>query len=311
MKNPRVYRLENVRLVLGVGDNEFRKNCHGGLSREGFRNINVTDAHSKIENSLADDQVDLLIVEISLSETNLCGLIRAVRHNHVGNDPFPVTIGLIGEARADLIKGAINAGFDDILIQSVSVEALNSRIFRLMNGRKPFVITTDYIGPHRRTKDRQEGREPLFLTVPNPLKIKAYEEMTPEEYQHMVAETVSDINEKKVESHAVHITELVEKLLPRYERGEITGGTVKMLERLMTVSTDLAKRLSTTNYTHVSDLCDNLVDVAVRLFTNPSNPDGKDVELLLHLSQAIAQGFEASVQIADIAHDISRTVSKV
>ena len=64
------------------------------------------------------------------------------------------------------------SGEDDVLIRPFSASFLAERVRTLVDARKDFVVTSDYIGPNRR-KASDRSNYVSMLEVPNTLRIKA------------------------------------------------------------------------------------------------------------------------------------------
>ena len=70
-----------------------------------------------------------------------------------------------------MVKKVIESGSDDLLPKPLSSGHLISRIEQLVQARKSFVVTSEYIGPDRRNTEERES-EITLLQVPNSLRVK-------------------------------------------------------------------------------------------------------------------------------------------
>jgi len=98
------------------------------------------------------------------------------------------------------VKPTVDASVDDLLASPLSVKALLGWIEGLVKNCKPFLVTTDYIGPDRRCGGRHEASSeiPLFH-VPNTLRDKAAGrrvDMT--ELQIAINSVMFEINEQRL-----------------------------------------------------------------------------------------------------------------
>ena len=64
-----------------------------------------------------------------------------------------------------------------------------------------------------------------------------------------------------------------------------------------------------TDYAHISELSESMVQVSNSILQNKSNPPAKDVKLLAPLSQAIKNSFDPEMDQAAVASDIAAVVS--
>jgi hypothetical protein len=90
------------------------------------------------------------------------------------------------------------------------------------------------------------------------------------------------------------------------------GGPIERapyLTRLMQTAEDLGRRLDGSRMDHVSDLCKSLIQIAENLLQS-QGPDGKDLEVLPHLADAIRAAFPDGGDSAGVARDIASSVSR-
>jgi two-component system chemotaxis response regulator CheY len=115
---------------------------------------------------LAEQDVDLLIIDLDVQREEALSLTRDIRHAREGYDPF---IGIIGIETAVTLQEAKeyrSAGFDHIIVKPFSTRALIDHLLEL--GRKPraFLYTNTYAGPDRRDKVRNPSTH-VAIEVPN------------------------------------------------------------------------------------------------------------------------------------------------
>ncbi len=80
------------------------------------------------------------------------------------------------------------------------------------------------------------------------------------------------------------------------------------LDRLYYVAGDTSRRMTGTQYGHVSNLCDSLIKVTASIRDNKFSPTAKDLQLLKPLSQAISSAFAVDEDVADLARQISASI---
>lgn len=167
-------RFESVRLVVLESNRQVRQALIAHLFHHGFRDIVETDRLADVEERLAKDSVDLLIASVlDGAEQTAATVLRKVRHQEIGDNPFVVATLLTANNTFDSVSALLNTGPDDVLIAPTSVGAIHSRILTRVQRRKPFIVTSEYIGPDRRiNRPLDVGNEPLVVSVPNPLRAK-------------------------------------------------------------------------------------------------------------------------------------------
>jgi DNA-binding response OmpR family regulator len=303
------YRLEDIRLVLAEPNIEVQRGLKSSLHSEGFRNVISSSSFAATCEAVEQNDVDLLIADTSVDWGDVYDVVHRIRHQEMGNNPFPVIIGLISDPSTENIGRAVNSGIDDILLKPITFGTLLDRITKLISERKPFIVTSDYIGPERRKEFRTDRTSAPSMQVPNPLNLLATGRVDHSKLQRLVNLTANQINEHKVESYAGQIVWLIDRLMPAFWYANINEETEEMLGRLVFVAEDLSRRLARTAYAHVGELSGTLVGVAQRVAANPTSADSKDISLLPNLSQAISAAFKADDK-AEVARDISRSVQE-
>lgn len=300
---------EDVRLIIGESNLEVRQGLRAALHPMGFKNIQDTNRVSVIEEQVKENAVDLIICDASLGDGDLLDLTRRIRHREVGANPFIVVIATTSDPVRETIMAIIDCGADDLVAKPVSPAMLMQRIARLTRDRQRlFVVTTSYIGPDRRKERRPNTEWIPQIDVPNLLKAKALEHRDALDLQIAIDMASAEINERKMERHAVQIVYLVERIGPAYLMGSAEEReVVPMLDRLLYVSEDLSRRLQGSRFDHAADLCHAMVALAGRIRAKPTEPDSKDIRLLPELTQAIQRAFHPSGD-TQAARDISATV---
>jgi len=194
-------------------------------------------------------------------------------------------------------------------VKPLSPAQVFDRIRVLINNRKPFVVTSDYIGPDRR-KDAARGSEIPTIDVPNTLRSKVKgESLDSADIVRAVKEAQGEINDQRLKRNAFQISFLITLLLPELEKFEVTDERIKTVERLMDVARDTGKRMKGTEYEHVTSLCNALMRVTSSIHDSISHPEQKDVSLLKPMSEAIMAAFNPDGTAADFAGQISSAIS--
>ncbi len=304
------YSFENIRVLVGDPNREVRDAIRGGLYGQGFRYIMVTDRMSVVETAVATNKVDLMVCDTELPDGDLYDLVHKIRHHELGDNPFILVTALITAPTPKMVKKIFDAGCDDLIQKPISTGLLFERVLNLARNRKPFVVTSDYIGPDRRAKTWPGTQQIPLIEVPNPLKVKAMDDTSAEDLQADIDRVANVLNEQKMERHAYQINYLVERIVPLYEDGSADESVISHLDRLLYVSEDISRRLEGTRYDHVGELCQSMVNVVRAVRQAPLSPDAKDIALLPALAQAIECAFESKENVAELAHDISDTVKR-
>ena len=299
-----------VRMIIGDPNRDLRNALFAILRQHGFNNVTVTGSMEVVRDAVIRDQVDLLVCDARLGdegEHDFSKIVTDTRHARLGGNPFIVIQTLVEGPTRELMMKIAEAGVDDIVLKPITAGQVADRILVLTKDRKNFVVTTDYIGPDRRSGHREGTQEIETVAVPNPVLVRA----TGGDLKEMEAEVrkvMHVINEQKVERHAFQIDYLVNQILPAYQKNSPEKKLIPLVEKLGLVAKDIGKRLKTTQYAHISDLCGSVFEVSVRIRRKVAKPDKKDLELLPNLSMAISLAFKDETSNIDAARTISESI---
>ncbi len=302
---------QNVRMVIGDPNRDLRVSLNSQLGQMGFPSVPHTDDLVSIKSMVEKNAVDLMVSDTSLPGVSFYDLVRGIRHAEVGDNPFVVIVALINNPDLEKVQKAIACGVDEILTKPVSSGKVMDRILKLTNRRKPFVVTSDYIGPNRRNEVREGTQDVPKIDAPNPLKFLT-QGGSLADYMNAVNSTQSEINNRCIERYAFQVSYLVDQLMPKYVDGRATQDSVQSdLGKLSETVSDIKGRLEGSRYSHVSALCQSMNDVVARMLKSPLEPNRRDLELMPEVSRAITLAFDADAEDAAIARDISESVKRV
>lgn len=302
---------EQVDLVVIDPSQSIRQTLSEVLRHQGFRKITLGSTLADLNTKMSISTPDLVISDDHLPDGDLCELIQNLRHHVVGNNPFVSIIATTWAPSKDTVQRLVQTGVDDLIIKPLSTNTLLQRIIGQIQHRKPFVVTSAYIGPDRRDEeDRPSDIE--LLEVPNTLKEKAssIRPIDPANVQDEIDAYLKIVNIQKLDRHADQVQTLVERILDTLARDEGEGEAKTLFEQLLFVAEDTARRMIGTPYAHVSELCNSLITVTRNILANAGAPTPKDLQLLTPLAQAIRKGFdERNEEVVQTVHKISASIS--
>jgi DNA-binding NarL/FixJ family response regulator len=116
--------------------------------------------------------VDLVVVDLSEDDCTGAGLVTNIRRRFAAFNPFITTIATSFTATSTIINSAVNAGTDGILLKPFSQQQIYDQILHVIERRRPFIVTANYIGPERRPQMRPDASSAPVIDVPNTLRDK-------------------------------------------------------------------------------------------------------------------------------------------
>ncbi len=161
------------------------------------------------------------------------------------------------------------------MVKPFSPWQLIERIDCLANRRKPFVVTSERIGPDRRKDASRESEIPL-IDVPNTLQAKAQSiAINAGSLQQKIDDALTEVNEQKLLRHAFQVGFLVGVIVPTYDAGKFEPEILDEIKLLVFVARDVERRMRGTQYEHVSGLCQTLIGLVADMQENFPTPAKK------------------------------------
>jgi DNA-binding response OmpR family regulator len=198
-----------------------RGTTRAALSMMGFKQIIASSDIEEVAQSIAQKPFDVLIADLSGPEERVCKLVRDIRQGEIGSNPFMAVLLTSWGLREDHADMVMSSGADDVLVRPYSVSFLANRVQTLVEARKGFVVTADYVGPCRR-KNADPMRSAGLIAVPNTLRMKAKPEETGEagvDIVSMVREARAKVSELKLAGSALQM-----RLLAHFALEAVAGG---------------------------------------------------------------------------------------
>lgn len=282
----------DVELLLVDWDVLARNAVRTILRNAGFHEIRIATTIEEMEQFLVDNTPDLIISESNLPDGDLCKFVRRLRHHEVGTNPFLPVIALTPDPTPELVADVVDTGVDALLAKPISTQQLQDRIIALIEQRKPFVVTSDYIGPDRRKPSERDGSIEL-LDVPNTLRAKATGEKVDLEMQSKIDSMIAAVNIQKIERYGDQMGWLINEIGASLDAGEIDESIRRNITKLIYVAEDTSRRVTGTKYDHVADLCRSLIKVSQSVVDAGEEPSRREMKLIPPLARAIQKGFES------------------
>lgn len=161
------YRRASVALYDPVHVNQ--RTTRYALQQIGFRAIESISSTAELKRLIGEEAPHLLVLETSDHEAEIFRMVRAIRAGELSNNPFAAIVLTSWKRDTAIVQNAIGCGADDVIIRPFSTSFAEDRIRTLIRARKPFVVTSDYIGPdRRRDPTRSDGAAPI--EAPNLLR---------------------------------------------------------------------------------------------------------------------------------------------
>ncbi|CAN0493343.1 unnamed protein product, partial [Discosporangium mesarthrocarpum] len=215
-------------------------------------------------------------------------------------------IGVAWSPKQTLVTKVMGSGADVLVAAPISPSLILDRIEALVHNRKPFVVTSDYVGPDRRFLDDRDSDIDL-LDVPNSLQAKALGQYNAARIKIEIEMARAEINGQKIDRQAFQVSHLADKILEGFQEGDLTNAGQKLGE-LKKVTNDLKMRAFSAGEKDLEELCVPLRTVVQSLIDSRGKFSKKDLSLLAQLSMAVRAAVRPGMGGSVSARDITKMV---
>lgn len=206
--------LDRIRLVVGESRDQARADLCAILKGMRFSRVSAFDNIDQVRLKIADNLADLVICAVDIEGGDVRSMVRDVRLQKLGKNPFVFVIYIINVGNAEFIRTCIDSGADDLILRPISAATISDRITALAKDRKPFVVTRDYIGPDRRKAERVSGGVAPKLEAPNIFSYLKNGSRGKGFYSDNVKKGAARLKDLWAERQALQVAYLIEQALP-------------------------------------------------------------------------------------------------
>jgi DNA-binding response OmpR family regulator len=209
-----------------------RGTARSALTMLGFRHLAALASVEDAVTVLQQRVVDLLLVDVTLEPQRVCAFVHKVREGDAGRNAYLHIILMTWKLDGGIAELALNCGADDLMTRPFSVDFLGARLRTHVEMRKPFVITSDYVGPDRR-RDRPQLSQVPLLEVPNLLLAKGqsphWSDQQAKKAEQDIKTANDRVNAQRVERAAFQCAFLVRSLRDGLEAASSLDGDLAKL----------------------------------------------------------------------------------
>jgi DNA-binding NarL/FixJ family response regulator len=280
---------DELRTLVALPDAISRKGLRKTMVNEGMLHCREIGEMPVLVEKIRQADPDLLITTIN-DQWDSADLIRKVRNNALGTNPFMVIIVLLDQPNPALINKAVNAGADDLLLPPWLGRLVIDRLDNFAQGRKPFLVTHDYIGPERRSVARQDDNSLLSptLDVPNPVQWLSEGNKDRELFRKKILAALEQVNLRKIKSAGGQLRYLADRIVEQFVEGgqaAIQANLTSMLE----AADEMGRRAANTDFAPALELTAGLREICQRLQNTGRAPKPDEVAVLPALADAVVK----------------------
>ncbi|WP_445680394.1 hypothetical protein [Radicibacter daui] len=322
-------RARRAEIVILFGEVQVgaRMALRQALLREGFEKIWDFQSLPELEEHLNAAYPDLVFVDTLLGQETtdltrampssggkVSEIIRSIRYGDVGANPFVPIIATTWDPSSALVSDILNAGADDLLVKPLSGATLMDRIMALINRRKSFVVTADYIGPDRRRdsarKETPGSMQVPLLAPPNPLAAKMRGEgSTLASLRGQINDMKHQVNEQRLKRSAFQAAFLAVEIAGAVESGN-AASLRENSQRLCDVARDLRGRVAGSSVEKAREFSQRLQEVATAIATGEKLPNNADLTRLDTACRDLSEAFHPEVSSGELRAQVIDAVNR-
>ena len=255
----------------------------GVLHGMGFRRIDGITSITQLERRIKENDIAVLFLEASEDTKKVSDLLQTIRMGEIKANPFLPIIATLWAGNGESVAGLMNAGADDVLLRPFSVVRAQERIGALIDNRRGFVVTSDYVGPDR-GKRSDDCLNVEAFTVPNALRAVVTGEISDPVMQSEILENAKKrMNKERLAKLARRIAMAAEVTIQAdADASDSKGFVVDLLE----TSAELVRTSRRMGLEEILDIAMVLENV-VEKTTMDKNNRAENADLVRQLALAI------------------------
>ena len=283
--------LKKATVYIGEKNYYERQELRDLFTAQGLKQVVCQSSLEALRDLIVEVPPDLLVISDDF-DSDIYELVKDIRHQKIGDNPFMLISMLVDPKRAEALNRSIEAGVDDIIIKPVSAERIKDRLRLVTFHRRPFIATEDYVGPER----KNEGERPRSRPIPvvNTLLEKVNgREMDKYALKAAVEGSLEKVFQAQLHSQTFRLGEVCERVVEAYESGNINPDVQEDLFSLADVLRDASGVAEKLNDTELTQLCHSLATNVEDIADRYRDTTESDVDLIRKITTAFRNSMSA------------------
>ena len=245
----------------------------------GIKTLRVSADYDRACRAIGKDKPDLVLCSMNPGQATAHLLMRGIRHQDIGDNPFPVLITIADAMEKSESAPLIDTGIDSLLTGPFNRDAFVRQVNELAFDRKKFVAAPGYIGPTRRKLTRTETGAGEEFDVPNPVHATGTG-VSREELQRQISAATQNLNARKLTNDIAMIRRLVYEIMPDYEASNINDHFRRRVEILHEIVTMVGRRAQRMSSRDLISMCELAANVVGEIRQHPTPPNLKHLKAM-------------------------------
>lgn len=289
----------SVRLLLALENLSIRQALQNALQHEGFPRPYDVASLDRLAEAIDSQTFDVVVTATDLAGQFVPPVLGRLRQGRLPHHPLPVVIALLTSMDADYVTKVIDCGPDDLLQLPISSGQLLNRLTVLAETRKPFVVTSDYVGPDRRQNLRPGTAAAPQTEVPNPLQMRMAR-LSEETFLFEMRAAAEKLRQMRLERFAFELQWLLRAIRQLFQPEQNDEAKLRTFcERIKTLLLAMAPLLKTEEAAKLQPLSDKLAIGANIILKNGFSADATVLNGVAGLVNNLTQTIRATLP-ADI-----------
>ncbi|GEM_PF-4974262 len=277
---------QELRTLIALPDPAARKTLRKSLQEEGLLHCREIGELPALGEKIGQADPDLLLVQLD-DAWNSGELITRIRHGLTPANPFMVIIALLPAASPVLVGRVIEAGADDLLLPAWLGRLVMDRLDNFVHGRKPFLVTHDYVGPERRSFLREGEPPPPTIDVPNPVQWLSAGKDDRAAFRKRVEQALDAVNLRKIKSHSKQLRRVADQIVEAFAKGG-HNAILPLVRSMLESAEELVHRATNTEFAPIIELTTGLQTLCERLLREDRTPRAEEISVLPSLADAVS-----------------------
>lgn len=272
----------------------------------GFREIEAVGNIPSLAGAIAARNYDILVLETQGSVNEACDLVRDMRAGQHGLNPFSVVMLTAWDLSHGIVSAVLQSGADDLIARPFSIAQFEKRIRMLVEGRKHFVVTSNYIGPDRR-RDPTRHSDAKLIEVPNTLRGKVVENATSEDLDGAIRTMQEHMARQRLERLGAQIAVSAEVVMDWAIAPEGLFDPSE-IDRLRRATLELRSHTEEGALAGAEQLCQGVLKVCDELVSGTEDPP-RQAALLKELAKGIQLAIHPDRSATEMEGEIADAVA--
>lgn len=285
----------SVRMLLALENPSIRQALQNALQHEGWQRPFEVFSHTKLLSALSEQPFDVIVTATDLTGEFVSPFLGELRRGALVHHPLPVVIALLTSMDGEYVRKVIDSGPDDLLQLPISAGQLLSRLAILAEKRKPFVVTSDYVGPERRQNLRPGVATAPQTEVPNPMQMRMMR-LPEEAFLFELDACARKLKQMRLERFAFELQWLLRAIRQLFQPEQNDAEKLQTFcERIKTLLIHMPRLLNGEGVAKLQPLSDKLTMGANIVLKNGFSADATVLNGLAGLVNVLTQAMRATL----------------